>query len=408
MKKSEEFEVIFLGGLFPKNFFQSISKNSIGPMQIAANNLQWELVKGLEANLGKKITIINSLFVGSYPMRYKKMFIKSFEFSHSTNSKSYNIGFINLPLIKQISRTLNLKLFLRKYIKNNRKKIILIGYSMSIPITSTMRYIKKINPDSHTHLVIPDLPDFMNFGKNNNLFFLMLKSIFNLFLIDDIRFIDSFTLLTKYMKSYLKISHDKPCVIIEGIIPSHRSKKLKYNLYKTKYILYSGGIYEEYGVLDLLKAFKKTIGHKYELRICGSGDSNVVNEIIKETKLDCRIKFMGVLNKEDLINIQQCATLLINPRKADKLFTKYSFPSKNLEYMNSGRPFIGYFLEGMPNEYKGLFIEISKNGIYDTLNFAFSLDEDFLQKLGKKAKDFVKKNKNNKTQTKKILNIIGI
>ena len=45
------------------------------------------------------------------------------------------------------------------------------------------------------------------------------------------------------------------------------------------------------------------------------------------------------------------ATLLINPRFSNEEYTKYSFPSKNMEYMASGTPILTTKLPGMPKEY---------------------------------------------------------
>ena len=65
-------EILYLGGLFPKETEEEIINNSIGSIQNAANNLQWEIAKGLEENMESPISLLNSLYIGSYPKRYKK------------------------------------------------------------------------------------------------------------------------------------------------------------------------------------------------------------------------------------------------------------------------------------------------------------------------------------------------
>ena len=42
---------------------------------------------------------------------------------------------------------------------------------------------------------------------------------------------------------------------------------------------------------------------------------------------------------------------MINPRSTLDDFTKYSFPSKTIEYMYSGTPLLTTRLKGIPNEY---------------------------------------------------------
>ena len=46
-----DYEVLFLGGLFPNGYENELLKNSKRNVQNAANNLQWSLVRGLDMNL---------------------------------------------------------------------------------------------------------------------------------------------------------------------------------------------------------------------------------------------------------------------------------------------------------------------------------------------------------------------
>lgn len=41
----------------------------------------------------------------------------------------------------------------------------------------------------------------------------------------------------------------------------------------------------------------------------------------------------------------------MNPRQNNEEFTKYSFPSKTMEYLSSGIPVVAYKLDGIPDEY---------------------------------------------------------
>ena len=56
------------------------------------------------------------------------------------------------------------------------------------------------------------------------------------------------------------------------------------------------------------------------------------------TQQDKRIHFGGVIPLSEVIEKEIQATILINPRPVDQEFTKYSFPSKIMEYMSSGTP----------------------------------------------------------------------
>jgi len=68
-------DLLFLTGIFPKEKETEILENSKGNVQNAANVLQWNLINGLDECLGK-VSLLNAVFIGSYPKRYKKLFLE--------------------------------------------------------------------------------------------------------------------------------------------------------------------------------------------------------------------------------------------------------------------------------------------------------------------------------------------
>lgn len=46
--------------------------------------------------------------------------------------------------------------------------------------------------------------------------------------------------------------------------------------------------------------------------------------------------------------ISKNADVLVNPRQNDDEYTKYSFPSKNIEYLMTGNAVMAYMLDGIP------------------------------------------------------------
>ena len=106
---------------------------------------------------------------------------------------------------------------------------------------------------------------------------------------------------------------------------------------------------------------------------------------------------------------QQKSTILINPRTNNEEYTKYSFPSKNLEYLLSGRPTVAYMLDGMPEEYKNYFIipeDDSADSLAKTISNILIMSDEEQEIIGKKARDFVLNNKNYIIQSKKIIDLI--
>ena len=74
-------------------------------------------------------------------------------------------------------------------------------------------------------------------------------------------------------------------------------------------------------------------------------------EMIELSKKDPRIIYFGPMEREELLRLERRATLMVNPTPASWEFTKYFFPSKNMEFMASGTPTLMFKLACMPEEY---------------------------------------------------------
>lgn len=401
-------DILFLGGLFPKELEKEIIENSMGNIQNAANNLQWEIVSGLDAANEKPVKIINSLYIGSYPKRYKKLIIRTSRFGHGgeNNQNDINVGFLNLSGVKNLSRYVEVKKHIKKWAtESSDDKKVVIAYAMTSTFTRSLKYIKRFNPEVVTCLIVPDLPEYMNMSKKNHIIYNFFKNIEIKLMKSDKKYIDSFVLLTQYMKDALEIK--VPYVVIEGIATELFTNIEKHEVEtKIKTIVYSGGLNEKYGVSSLLEAFGKIGNPDCRLILCGAGDAE--NQIIEASKKDNRIIFKGMVERQTVLELQKNATILVNPRQNNEEFTKYSFPSKILEYMSSGRPVLAYKLDGIPNEYYEYLYIIDENddGLYNSLKDILEKTEQELDAKGKCAKEFVLNKKNGKVQAEKILEMV--
>ena len=109
----------------------------------------------------------------------------------------------------------------------------------------------------------------------------------------------------------------------------------------------------------------------------------------------------------DVINLQKKCDILVNPRRPEE-FTKYSFPSKTMEYLGSGVPTIMYRLEGVPDEYYDYCWVCDPNIKDDLLNKIIilgNLSKKERVEYGNRARSFILKQKNPVDQIKK-LNIL--
>lgn len=402
--KNKEQDIVCLTGLFPEEYVDEINKYSLTGVQNAANKLQWGIVKGLDG-LGENVTIFNSIYVGSYPRRYRKIMIPTFHFSHGSEKNDINIGFINIAGIKVLSRYYTVKRELDKWasVDSGREKVLLI-YAMTTPFAQLAGYIKRKYSSIKVIYIIPDLPMYMNVTRvQESSVYRTRKKIEEFLFHRSLKNVDGYVLLTDGMKEWF--TTDINYTVVEGMATIDNTIDVD-DIKKKKQILYAGGIKREYGVIDLVSAFSQIDDPEWELVIYGDGTD--MESVCEYAKKDVRIKIMGSAPNAVVMKHQREAALLINPRKNQEM-AKYSFPSKTLEYMLSGTPMLGYKLAGIPEEYyDNMFvIQDSENGMEEALRKAMDLPETERIKMGEKAKHFVVKEKNPEKQCKKILELIG-
>jgi len=203
-------------------------------------------------------------------------------------------------------------------------------------------------------------------------------------------------------------TNNNPQIAIEGMV-NYESKEvsnLREGKYQEKVVVYAWDLHEKYGIKKLIEAFVSLQMEDVRFLIYGSGEME--KEIREYEGQDSRIKYFGVVHNSIVIREEIKATLLVNPRPSDEEFTKYSFPSKNMEYMSTGTPLLTTKLPGMPEEYYDfvyLFDDESVEGMARTLERVLSLPKAELHAKGNAAKEFVLREKNNVVQAKKLLNL---
>jgi glycosyltransferase involved in cell wall biosynthesis len=219
---------------------------------------------------------------------------------------------------------------------------------------------------------------------------------------------DAYILLTEQMNEVVNLK-GRPYMIMEGLVDVNMADAgATVNGDGRKIVIYAGGLYEEYGIKYLIDGFKMLDDKDAELHLFGHGP--MVNEIEEEIKRDGRIRFFGIVHNSMVVEAELQATLLVNPRPTVEDFTKYSFPSKNMEYMVSGTPVLTTNLPGMPKEYHDyvyLLEDESAQGVSQVLKkLLVDTPASELKDKGLSAKQFVLKNKNNIFQSKRVIDFI--
>lgn len=405
MDQDERSETLyFIGGLFPRERDGEIRRLTKYGLQSAASNLQWKFVKGFDLCLGaKNVHLLNSEYIGSFPKRYKSLAVPRYEFYHSDNAMGdIGTGFINLPILKEFSRSGRLCAEIDKIRLDADEQLYFVGYAATYPILKALLYAKDRFPNSVTCLIVPDLPQYMELGRKGAGF---LRSIKNTVVNREIGLMDCYVPLTAAMAPCLntELSH---CAVVEGIaddVALTGSQKLN-EWISERYILYTGTLQYRYGIGELLSAFKRIKFDNIHLVICGDGEA--AGEIRSLQAKDPRIHYMGVLSAEEIAGLRARATMLVNPRRNEGEYVKYSFPSKMMEYLSSGVPTVAYKLDGMPDDYDGLFVDATEGGLESAIAQVLSMDSEDRQLLTSRARSFVLKHKNPKSQCDRILSLL--
>lgn len=212
---------------------------------------------------------------------------------------------------------------------------------------------------------------------------------------------DAYVLLSPFMNEKVN-PNNKPFIIIEGLVANMAMKEpLKKANHNKTIFMYAGGLYEKYGVKMLIDAVLSA-DDSVELWLFGKGDQE---EYLKDVHCD-RISFWGYQPRDYVVAKQKEADFLINPRPSHEEFTKYSFPSKIMEYMLSGTPVISTRIKSIPQEYFDYIIPInneSVTGVLDTIVRCSNMSVDEKSKLGQKSSRFVSYNKNSSKQGERLV-----
>lgn len=225
------------------------------------------------------------------------------------------------------------------------------------------------------------------------------------------RIIDNCTdyiVLTEMMNGRIN-PKGKPYVVLEGQAditmaqwePSLEKKQ------KPRVVLYAGGVSRQYGAEIMTEGFRKADLPNAQLHVYGPGD--YTEELAAIAEKDPRVYYGGMLLNTQVVEKEQQATLLINPRPTHEEFVKYSFPSKTMEYMSSGTPALTTRIPGIPRDYEPHLFFIDEetiDGVARALREVMAHSDEELFEKGAKARDFILNTRNNVIQAKKILDML--
>ena len=397
-------QLLYISSLSSERLISEIySKTGANP-GFAVQKFSRLLVKGILHNNINIATLSIAPLTKDYT---KRIFVNLKEEVENDVDYKY-IPYINLALLKHICVFLYTFFYVLIWgLKDRKDKTIIcdvlcISSSMGSLLASKVCGLKSV-------AVITDIYEQI-VGERAGGFKALLKSMAGFLNKRYTRMFDSYVLLTEDMNEVVN-PRNRPYIVMEALcdVKLAQEKIPEISKDNPKVIMYAGGLEEKYGLKMLVDAFTVVPGNDIELHLYGSG--SYVNDLIEVTKKDNRIKYLGVKSNEEIVKAEIRATLLVNPRFSTEEFTRYSFPSKNMEYMVSGTPLLTTKLPGMPQEYyPNVFLaeEESIDGFATAISNLLDQSSEFLCERGFKAREFVLSHKNNVKQAERILALINL
>lgn len=396
-------KVIYISALSSEGVISQIHKRTQSNPGFAVQKFSRLLVNGFVCN---NVDII-ALSVPPITRQYtKRVWVKVKNETEAEIRYKY-MPFINFPIIKHIWVFIySFFTVLRWGVKTRDKKAIIcdvlcISSSMGSLLASKICGIKSV-------AVVTDIYDQM-VGKKVRGFNAFVKKLAGYLNRKYVRSFTHYVLLTEAMSDVVN-PKGRPYMVMEALCDEALADEKIPDVEKAfpKVIMYAGGLEEKYGLKMLVEAFKTIDREDIELHLYGSG--SYVAELVEEMKKDNRIKYLGVKPNEEVVEAEYKATLLVNPRFTTEEFTKYSFPSKNMEYMVSGTPLLTTKLPGMPEEYYPyiyVIAEESVDGFAVAIKYVLNQSEESLREKGASARDYVLNKKNNVIQAGRIVDLIN-
>lgn len=365
-------------------------------------------VVGMEEVTGDSISIINIPEVPSYP-RFPAILMRKLIWSHNNIGKDIDVGFINLPFFRQIMIPGRISKQLRSWIKEYKdEKKIIITYSTNPMCMSPLVKAKRFDDNIKIVLVVGDLIGDKGINLNGKgIFSKALNSYYqrgNSYVSE----FDGYILLTEYMAKELHVEN-KPYLIIEGIYNKSNENNCVSNDNNSdlKIVFHAGALERQYGVFNLINAFSMIKNDNYRLWLAGGSSES--EEIKRLCENDSRINYFGFISPAQVYDLQSKATVIVNPRTTSGEFTKYSFPSKTMEGLASGKPFIGCRLPGIPDEYFD-YIQCVDDNTPESLSRKITeiceLSISERTQIGNRSRDFIISKKNCNVQGHKMVEFL--
>ncbi len=378
--------ILYITPLLPKTVLEEVFKKDQSHYVFAPQKFHRNLVEGFIAN-GHSVQVLSTLPTSvKYVSNLDEDGVK-YCFIPYKNT----VGVKHFQVVNSVSR----KILFDKTFKPD----IIICDTLNASMCIGAFLVKRLTKAKFVGIVT-DLPESMSKYEKG-----LLNRAASYFSTKYIKNFDYYVLLTRQMNDVVN-PKGHPYMIMEGVCGINPEKRTIKDVKGGKRkILYAGGRPSKDGVDMLIAAFRQLPDNDLELNVYGD-----MPDVEKGPDTnDSRIIYHGKTENCIIAEAEQNSYLLVNPRPTGEDYTKYSFPSKVMEYMASGTPMVTTKLAGIPEEYFKYiyaFKECTTECYLDVLRYILSQDVEVHFNKGREAQAFVLNNKSKLVQTKRIIELV--
>lgn len=397
-------ELFYFGSVCSNEVFnRTVAESRVKP-SASAQNFEYALMKGFSADPTVQVTAVSAESIAAFPGG-NRLFLCGRQDELTPQITTRILSAVNLPGIKNICHARGAVAQFKKWWRAHKddadKAVLLYGLYPAVA-AALLKVCRRCG--CPIYIVITDVPSTMfTYTKSKNLLKRLFSGSYRQKAVELQGQFDGYVYLTEAMAE--EVAPGKPYTVVETIADTTVFDGVG-DLPKADppALMYAGALYQKYGVDRIVDAFEQ-MQTDCELWLCGSGDYE--EEIRRRAEINPRIRFLGRISREEVLRKEREATLLLNIRDAQDVYTRYSFPSKMIEYMLSGTPLFTSKLPGIPSEYEAYcFTTTDTNPSVLAVQIDAVLADGDLPARGERAQAFVLEHKNAQVQAKKIIDFL--
>ncbi|OCT25893.1 glycosyltransferase [Pseudomonas putida] len=368
-------DLTLLGFCVDDDYFLKYSKGDAMP-QVAAHKLESRFLEAI-SGVGVEVVALSTMASSAYP-RNPHVFMPAAR-TRQAGVVRRVMPLINLPGLKLIVRFV---MALCGLFSSGKPRMGVCVYAAHTPNLLAAWIFSRLRRVPY-YVYVPDLPAYMDVMLKRSRFVRLMKQIDASILGFLVRGAAGLFVISRPMVDDCPQWSNVPFMVLEGIADT-AEPPIQDQVIEKKRVFYAGGVNRSYGIEELVEGFLRS-GIDYELHICGGGD--LVEYLKSVSAANPSVKYWGVVSPAEVAKMQAFASVLPITRDPAQTFTRYSFPSKLIEYMCAEVPVLTTRLKGIPDEYYqylNIIPEFSVEGVASALReFASADPEQLSQKANR-------------------------